>query len=126
MNKLIAIFKALSDRNRLRVIAALTEHKELCACQLTELMEVKGATASRHLGVLLTAGLIRSRKDGRWVYYSLNIENTTPLLEWIKTEFKNDSEIAKDQKRVMEIISCKPEDLCRKQRGEQCCPSKDK
>ena len=128
MNKLIKIFKALSDKNRLRVIAALIEHKELCACQLTELMQVTGATASRHLGTLLATGLIKSRKDGRWVYYCLNKEKVScsQLLEWIKSEFDNDPDIAEDRERLVEIISNKPEDLCRKQRGEQCCPSKDK
>lgn len=128
MNELLKIFKALSDRNRLRIIAALTEHEELCACQLTELIQVTGATASRHLGTLLAASLIKSRKDGRWVYYCLNKEKSscTQLLKWIKTEFNNDSDIAEDRKRLVEIISNKPEDLCRKQRGEQCCPSKNK
>ena len=44
------IFKALGDRNRLRILAALLCHKELCACQIHEWLGVTGATASKHLG----------------------------------------------------------------------------
>ena len=63
MDKLTAIFKALSDRNRLRIVSALMKCDELCACQLTELIQVTGATASRHMGVLISSGLVDSRKD---------------------------------------------------------------
>ena len=76
MEKLTALFKALSDRNRLRIIAALLKHRELCACQLTELIQVTGATASRHMGVLIASGLVDRRKDGRWVYYRIRLEQT--------------------------------------------------
>lgn len=71
MNRLTAIFKALSDRNRLRIVSALMKCDELCACQVTELIQVTGATASRHMGVLISSDLVGSRKDGRWVYYRL-------------------------------------------------------
>ena len=63
--------KALADRNRLRIVAALADYEELCACQLTELLGVSGATASRHLAQLTASGLLASRKDGRWVHYCL-------------------------------------------------------
>jgi ArsR family transcriptional regulator, arsenate/arsenite/antimonite-responsive transcriptional repressor len=125
MNALIPVFKALSDRNRLRVLAALSEHKELCACQVTELLQVAGATASRHLSLLISAGLVASRKDGRWVYYRLRHDRDAfnPVFEWMKNEFAGDQEIRKDKKRLAEITALDPEELCRKQRGEACCPT---
>ena len=126
MEKLISVFKALSDRNRLRVFAALMTHKELCACQITELLQVTGATASRHLGVMLSADLIESRKDGRWVYYRLSVDNIsfTPTQEWLQDEFEQTADIQADKKLLEEITSCDPEELCRRQRGEECCPKK--
>ena len=66
------LFKALSDRNRFRVVAALLQSKELCACQIHEWLGVTGATASKHMGILVASGLVLSRKDGRWVHYRIN------------------------------------------------------
>ncbi|MDA3923315.1 MAG: metalloregulator ArsR/SmtB family transcription factor [Kiritimatiellae bacterium] len=127
MEELIPLFKALSDRNRLRVIAALMGRDELCACQITELLQVTGATASRHMGVLLRAGLINSRKDGRWVYYRMEKDTVSflPVLNWIKREFENDPDMESDKKKLALIYECDPEELCRKQRGEKCCPVKN-
>ncbi|MDZ7667848.1 MAG: metalloregulator ArsR/SmtB family transcription factor [Desulfotignum sp.] len=71
MDDTLLKLKALADRNRLRIFLALTRYDELCACQITELLQVTGATASRHLGILVTAGLLKSRKASRWVYFSL-------------------------------------------------------
>jgi len=125
MKKMIALFKALSDRNRLRVLAALTTHKELCACQITELLQVAGATTSRHLGILISAGLLESRKEGRWVYYRLNPLNTesAQVMDMIRSEFEKSGAVLKDLRALEEITACSPEILCRKQRGKECCPN---
>jgi ArsR family transcriptional regulator len=126
MDKLTAIFKALSDRNRLRIVAALLKQDELCACQLTELIQVTGATASRHMGVLIASGLVDSRKDGRWVYYRIRREQTglSILIDWVESQLSNDPDAISDATTLTDITSCEPEDLCRKQRGEECCPKK--
>jgi ArsR family transcriptional regulator len=126
MDKLTAIFKALSDRNRLRIVAALLKQEELCACQLTELIQLTGATASRHMGVLIASGLVDSRKDGRWVYYRLRREQTDLgiLIDWVESQLSNDPDAISDATALRDITSCEPEDLCRKQRGEECCPKK--
>lgn len=124
MDKLILLFKALSDRNRVRALAALTAYEELCACQITELLQVTGATASRHMGILIQAGIVTSRKDGRWVYYRLNRKHAKhrPILNWLKRELADDPEIEVDLKRLRRIVASDPVELCRRQRGEACCP----
>ncbi len=124
MNNLLPVFKALSDRNRLRVFAALTVKKELCACQITELLQVTGATASRHMGVLISAGLVNSRKEGRWVYYFLSGEDASfeAVMDWMTLEFEQDPDLRKDREHLAEITACEPEELCRRQRGVDCCP----
>lgn len=118
MDMLLSMFKALADKNRLRVIAALLQHKELCACQLTELLGVAGATASRHLAQLQNAGFIEGRKDGRWVYFRLSEQLPCDLpLSWLK-EKVFESEICDDDKDKLEaILSENPETICRRQRG---------
>lgn len=124
MDPLAKIFKALSDRNRLRVIWALLQHEELCACQIVELLQVTGATASRHMGVLLSSGLVDSRKEGRWVYYRLHRERVelNVLINWVNTQMSHDPSRGDDAERLQRITFCAPDVLCRKQRGEVCCP----
>ena len=65
MNTTARILKALSEPNRLRIVMALTDNRELCACQITELLRLSGATVSRHLAQLTLCGLLESRKEGR-------------------------------------------------------------
>lgn len=123
MKKELKCFKALSDKNRLRVLLALCHYPELCACQLTELLGVTGATASRHMGLLLDTDLVTSRKEGRWVFYSLTAEGKVhPVLLWAKKNVQNDAQVIADNSVLEEILTQNPEDLCRKQRGETCCP----
>lgn len=124
MEKTVEILKALSDRNRLRIIMALTRYDELCACQITEFLSVTGATASRHLSILQHAEWLKSRKEGRWHYFRLNRQHPfEPLLEWLKITTSSSDEIAADVDALESILAIEREDLCRIQRGENCCPN---
>ena len=69
MRDFMAIVKALADENRVRALMALRE-RELCVCEIIELLGLAPSTVSKHLSILYQAGLLESRKDGRWVYYS--------------------------------------------------------
>ena len=123
MQATLEILKALADKNRTRVVAALWRFDELCACQITELLKVSGATASRHLGILQKAGLVDSRKDGRWVYYKLTKpEGADPLFEWLEYSLGGADELMADYQALKQIVGITREDLCRQQRGEACCP----
>lgn len=115
--------KALADGNRLRVIAALMQHEELCACQITELLQVTGATTSRHLSVLRSAGLTSSRKDGRWVYYRLTRPaGSEQLFQWLEQTAKGSATNQKDSESLKTLLKTSPDELCRQQRGVACCP----
>lgn len=113
--------KALADGNRLKIIAALLEYDELCVCIITEFLEIAGATASRHLSILVNAGLLESRKDGRWVYYRLNKEDNL-LWAWLKKSLHG----SVDLESLHQIVAAPLDDICRKQRGMSCCPIDDK
>lgn len=71
MQRLLLIFKALSEETRLRILRLL-EKEELCVCDITESLNMTQPNISFHLGMLKEAGLIKDRKNGRWVHYSLN------------------------------------------------------
>lgn len=129
MEYVLSINKALSDRNRLRIVAALSNYGELCACQITEMLQVTGATASRHLSLLQTAGLLDSRKEGRWIYYSLNAclgpaGSLQPIGEWLQHQFQQSQNVFEDMKHLEAIVAMDRADLCRRQRGEKCWPEK--
>src|SRR5262249_54044078 len=72
-------FRALGDETRLQIIDSLSDGEE-CVCDLTDLLATKQSLLSFHLKTLKDAGIINDRRDGRWVYYSLN-PNGLELLE---------------------------------------------
>ena len=65
------VFRALSDRTRLRILNLL-RGGELCVCDLVNVLDVPQPTASRHLAYLRKAGLVLARKEGLWHYYRLS------------------------------------------------------
>ena len=71
--------KALSDENRLLCVALLRRRSELCACELQAATGLTHATVSHHMAVLVAAGLVRGRRQGKWMYYSLAGRGVTLL-----------------------------------------------
>lgn len=117
MRDFLAITKALSDPNRLRILVAL-RGRELCVCQVTELLALAPSTISKHLAVLQQAGLIQSRKDERWVFYRL--PDACPVvvseaLDWVHKALRQSEPIRVDAERLKQVLRENPSDLCRRQ-----------
>jgi ArsR family transcriptional regulator len=72
-------YYALSDEIRLKIIRLLLEYEELCVCQLQPIFNISQPNLSFHLRILRDAHLVKTTKRGKWVYYSLNLEN--PVLK---------------------------------------------
>lgn len=125
MGKIEKLFKALSDRNRLRILAALKEYNGICACQIVELLKVTGATTSKHLSILLNIGLIENYKEGRWVHYRLDYSRTDydQVMKWLEGQLDQTDIIKADKRTLKEIMAADREEICRKQRGDECCPN---
>lgn len=66
-------YQALSDPTRLRILDLLAGG-ERCVCQLTEATGAAQSRLSFHLKALREAGLLRARRSGRWMYYSVDLE----------------------------------------------------
>lgn len=124
MESILTQLKAIADGNRLRILMALQAAGELCPCQITELLQVSGATISRHLAALQRCGIVESRKVGKWVYFRL-VENRQhqTLLDWVSERLRETEQITNDRESLAAILTCDPEEICRKQRGAECCPS---
>lgn len=112
MDKFLKQTKSLADAGRIRIIAALKRHPELCVCQITELLGLATATVSRHISVLQNAGLVESRKDGRWVYYRISADFPERLKLWMDDELVRSPVIQDDVRRLDQITSIRVEDLC--------------
>ncbi|MDD2772966.1 MAG: metalloregulator ArsR/SmtB family transcription factor [Elusimicrobiales bacterium] len=70
MKTLVQMIKALADENRLR-IALMLKGRELCVCQITAALKLAPSTVSKHISLLEQAGLVETRKKGRWVHCRL-------------------------------------------------------
>lgn len=120
MRAISTLAKALSDEGRLRVLLALRE-QELCVCQITALLQLAMPTVSRHMAVLQQAGLVTSRKSGRWVYYRLTQppadSPAATALQWVFTTLADHATATADSRKLRTILACDPEDICRQQRG---------
>ena len=115
----MAITKALSDPNRVRVLLAL-RRGELCVCQITELFGFAPSTVSKHLSILNHAGLIQSRKAERWVYYRL-ADKAAPVavreaLDWVHKSLARTDETAADAKKLKKILKTDLVTICRRQK----------
>ena len=72
-DRAVRLFHALSDETRLSILKRL-RHGERCVCELTDVLEAAQSRLSFHLRVLKEAGLVTDRREGRWMYYTLNTE----------------------------------------------------
>lgn len=82
-SKAAIAFKALGDPIRLRLFYLLSRQTELCVCHLTDTLRLPQSTVSRHLGLMRHAGLVATRRDGKWMYYRLNGEIADKLAELV-------------------------------------------
>lgn len=69
--EIVIVFKALSDFNRLSIIEQL-QNGQKCACQLLEDLNIVQSTLSYHMKTLCESSVVNCRRDGKWMYYSLN------------------------------------------------------
>ena len=100
-------FKVLSDPNRLMIIDMLS-CGELCACVILEKFNITQPTLSHHMKSLCDSGLVIGRKEGKWMYYSLNDEIARNVRAFL-------DEVTKAKENcICHGISCE-EDCCNEQ-----------
>ena len=98
--------KALGDSNRVRILKML-EERDLCVCEVREILDLSNSTVSKHLSILRDADLITDVKDGKWVNYGLNEKSDNPLvrslLALMRNSFTDDESIREDKKNVRRV-----------------------
>ncbi len=88
MQKEAELFKALSDPTRLRLVALLATHGEVCVCVMAEALDEPDFKISRHLRILRAAGIVEAQREGTWMHYRL-AEPDTKLEECLQNCFRN-------------------------------------
>lgn len=107
------IFKALSDRTRLRLLKLLISGQEHCVCELVDALQLPQYTVSRHLSFLRRLGLLHVRREGTMAFYCLPqpqerlIEKTLALLDHLDGE-----EFQTDRHRLEERIAMRVDGKC--------------
>lgn len=89
--RLAELFRLLGDPTRARLLYALLEAGELCVCDLAATVEVAETTVSHALRLLRTAGIVRNRRDGRMIYYSLHDAHVRLLLDLSREHLRHDT-----------------------------------
>ena len=74
------LFKALADTTRLKIMMLL-DIREMCVCEIMVALDLTQPTASHHLGILEAVDLVKDRREGKWVFYSLKDKGVTNLIK---------------------------------------------
>lgn len=97
---MLSLFKALSDKSRLRTLLMLMR-RELCVCQLMEILKVSQPLVSRNLNLLHGAGLIQGRREGKLVFYSMRKdlpEEYAAIFQIVEKAISSDPVLERDLK----------------------------
>lgn len=104
------LFKALADRTRLRLISLMGDD-EICVCFHVEVLNISQPKISRHLAYLRRAGLVTSRREGKWIHYRV-VEPPDPHAARIFSEVRawlvSDPAMQRDRARLTKIC-CAPQ-----------------
>lgn len=104
------LFKALADQTRLRLINLIGDD-EVCVCFFVEVLKINQPKISRHLAYLRRAGVVSSRRDGKWIHYRL-VEPPDPraanIFREVRAGLANDPAMKSERARL-EKICCAPQ-----------------
>jgi len=106
MKELEQYFKALADRNRLRILNLLL-HGELCVCDIQFVLEASQPNVSRHLAYLKNSGLVLDRRDGFRIFYRLAEPKQglkKKVFEFLQDTYKSEEQLHDDTTRLKEAI----------------------
>ncbi len=117
LSRLLYVSKALANRARLRILAAL-EGRELCVGQVAAIFDIARSTASEHLSELRRVGLIGERRDGKFVWYSLDTdERARSFLAVVLSELASDGGVRADREMTERILALPHDLVCEKGRA---------
>ena len=107
MRDLVKALKALSDETRIRILKVLLE-RECCVCEVMQALDISQSRASRNLGILEDAGLVKGRREGPWIVYSVDERQansyTSQLVEVVHGAAGSDEVVLQDKERLSAAV----------------------
>jgi DNA-binding transcriptional ArsR family regulator len=123
MRDYLSIAKALSDESRVRTLMFL-RGGELCVCQIIEMLDLAPSTVSKHMAILVLAGLVERRKNGKWHYYRLPGKDAPSevqdALKWTQAALAKSPIVSRDVKRLKAVMKKDIKDLCTRYKPNLC------
>jgi len=111
MQDLIKAMKALSDETRLRILNVLLE-RECCVCEVMQVLDISQTRASRNLGIIQDAGFLKARRNGAWMFYSVDWDAANryaiSLAKLLKDYSVSDKVLARDRERLKKAVRIGP------------------
>ncbi len=104
ITKMAETLKLLADRTRLSILALLKE-RELCVCEIVEILETTQPNISQHLRKLKSAGLVSEARRGQWVYYSLCLDEA-PYIQAVMEYVPSSKETLESLKADCVTVEC--------------------
>jgi len=115
MQNLIKAMKALCDETRLRILNILLEKEECCVCEIMQALDISQTRASRNLGMLQDAGFLKSRRQGAWMFYSIDQQTAnryaTSLAQLLKDSPISNEVLEQDRERLKQAVCIGPKAL---------------
>ncbi len=117
LSRIHYVSKALANRARLRVLAIL-EGRELCVGQVAAILDIARSTASEHLSELRRVGLVSERREGRFVWYSLETAPSASIyLDVVLAELSDDATARADRALLVRVLALPHDVVCELGRG---------
>lgn len=107
MDNLLEFFKVVSDEMRFRILLLLGK-RDLCVCQICEILGLSQPKVSQHLGKLRDLGLVQDNRQGKWVFYRLTIDDAV-ISRLINTVMENVGlypALERDREMLAKIQEC--------------------
>jgi len=106
------IFEALADPTRIKILELLSDQGELCVCHIFEALGMSQPRVSRHLAVLRSAKMVRSRREGRWIHYSLapaRLDSAgNALRQTVETAITSNAQVNEKRRAHIPVDDCSP------------------
>lgn len=103
MKNHVQLFKTLADETRLRILMLLYTEGGLCVCAIIAALLLPQSTVSRHLAYLKKSAIVIDRREGLWIYYSINRNHLlmTELESFLRKSLQESSASASDRQRLI-------------------------
>jgi ArsR family transcriptional regulator len=111
----LQLFKCLADETRLSCILLIHKEQELCVCELTHALQLSQPKISRHLAQLRECGLLKDRREGQWIFYSISPLLQDWVVEIISTTLNSTENVIKPIHQRLSCMGSRPE------RNKKCC-----